>query len=498
MLVGQARPWCFLSERGRFTVNDFAGSGPIASDRVAGGLMGSVAGGNMTMAVATSTSLQARKPQLRRKLLSFALCMVGIATLSYLLGATVMFFEVPPSGFLTKAFIGARAWEERRQAISRTVDERPAALIRNEIHQPDKVFPGYTLCVFASMTNYSTQALLLDVKGEPVHRWAASFNKVWPNPPHLPDPVHESLVAFFSCHLFPNGDLLVVFHGLENGSMGYGLAKFDKDSNLIWKYSARVHHDVDVGEDGSIYAIKNEIVNEMPKGLENIPTPCLADYLVVLSPEGKELSRPIPILDALRDSPYALLLSPLLQGRPGRHVAAGVPLDVLHTNCVTLLSRDAAPKFPFLKAGQVLISLRELDALIGMDPQTGSVVWAATGPWRHQHDPQFLGNGHLLLFDNRGLGERSRVLEYDPKNQTFPWWYSGQNRPTFNTATRGMCQRLPNGNTLIVNSEGQELLEVTLNKEVVWSCSFDAFICFGRRYSPDELPFLNENGSTHH
>jgi hypothetical protein len=465
---------------------------------VAGGLLGSVASGNMMMAVAISTSPQVRKPRLRYKLLSVSLSMLGLATLCYLLGATVMFFDLPPSGFLNKGFIGARAWKERRQAISRAVDERPAALIRHEINQPDKVFPGYTLCVFASLTNYSTQALLLNINGEPVHRWAASFSTVWPNSPHLPEQVHDSLATFFSCHLYPNGDLLVVFHGLENGAMGYGLAKLDKHSNLIWKYSAKVHHDVDVGEDGSIYVIKNESVNQMPKGLENIPTPCLADYLVVLSPDGKELSKPIPLLEGLRDSRYALLLSPLLQRRPGRHTAAGVPLDVTHANSVRVLSREAAPKFPFLKAGQVLISLRELDALVVLDPQTGAVVWAATGPWRRQHDPQFLANGRMLLFDNDGLGERSRVLEYDPKSQTFPWWYSGQNRPSFYSATRGMSQRLPNGNTLIVNSEGQELLEVTLNKEVVWSCSFDAFICFGRRYSADQLPFLNENATTHY
>ena len=40
----------------------------------------------------------------------------------------------------------------------------------------------------------------------------------------------------------------------------------------------------------------------------------------------------------------------------------------------------------------------------------------------------------------------------------------------FYTSERGMSQRLPNGNTLIVNSERGTLLEVTPEKEIAWSC----------------------------
>jgi hypothetical protein len=54
-----------------------------------------------------------------------------------------------------------------------------------------------------------------------------------------------------------------------------------------------------------------------------------------------------------------------------------------------------------------------------------------------------------------------------------------------------MSQRLPGGNTLIANSEGGEILEVTQSKEVVWSFSVKGvFITSARRYSPDQLHFL--------
>jgi hypothetical protein len=212
------------------------------------------------------------------------------------------------------------------------------------------------------------------------------------------------------------------------------------------------------------------------------------DNLVVLSPEGKELARPIPILEAFQNSEYTPLLSSL--PKVAGWGSGGLPADVLHMNHVRVLTRRLAPHFPRFKAGQVLISLRSVDTIAVLDTEKRSVVWAARGPWRAQHDPQFLDNGHLLIFDNLGSLRSSRVLEYDPQTQAFPWSYPDESGAPFRSGERGMSQRLPNGNTLIVNSQEKEILEVTPSKEVVWSRSFAAFINMGRRYSPDQLPFM--------
>jgi hypothetical protein len=143
------------------------------------------------------------------------------------------------------------------------------------------------------------------------------------------------------------------------------------------------------------------------------------------------------------------------------------------------------------KGGQLLISLRHLDTIAVLDPDSAKVVWAARGPWQAQHDPTFLDNGHLLLFDNSGSPRGSRVLEYDPYTQAFPWSYPGENGTPFLSRIRGMSQRMPNGNTLIVNSDAGEVFEVTLAKEVVWSCSCGRVeLNRARRYTADQLRFL--------
>jgi hypothetical protein len=430
--------------------------------------------------------------------LSRGIAIFGIVFLSYLLGAAVMFFELPSAEMLQKAFVGARAWSERRAALAEPPQTQLPGLLMGKVDRPDRTFDGFTLCIYAKMQTSNTRAFLLDMRGTVVHTWSVPFSRVWSSPPHMNPPPDDALVCFFGCHLCPNGDLLVVFHGLEKFAAGYGLAKLDKNSNVLWRYPAHVHHDVDVGEDGTIFAVQHARAETMPKGLELIPTPTLVDSLVRLSPEGKLLGPPISILEAFRDSPYAPLLDELKV--PNEDVRRGMPawrlrgdtrgLDTLHTNCVHVLTRELAAKFPQFQAGQVLLSLRNLSTIAVLDLEKRSIVWAAKGPWQAQHDAHFLANGHLLVFDNLGSPRGSRVLEYDPQTQSFPWSYFTENEAPFFSPERGMSQRLPNGNTLIVDSQGHQIREVAANKEVVWSCELDGFINVGRRFSPESLPFL--------
>jgi hypothetical protein len=185
----------------------------------------------------------------------------------------------------------------------------------------------------------------------------------------------------------------------------------------------------------------------------------------------------------MRDSPYAALL-------PTRDPDAFPAWDVMHANAVEVLTGARAAASPRFKAGQVLISLRELNALAVLDLAGRSVVWATRGPWRAQHDPHFLDNGRLLVYDNRGAGRDSRILEYDPQTQACPWTYPGNGSPHFSSPVEGRNQRLPNGNTFIVSSRDGVLLEVNEDQEVVWSCYCNANVPFARRYAAEQLTFL--------
>jgi hypothetical protein len=479
---------------------------------------------------------------------------LALAGLTYVAGAATMHYRLPPWEFLTKAFIGGQSWADHSLGaapLARTVGDLKQAAVT--IDRPERTCDGFTLYT----TTLGLEASLIDMRGRPVHRWEMHSRRPWPRAKDVEEPAADEEVHWERCCLYPNGDLLALCCKGVGSPYGYGVAKLDKDSNVLWGYSANVHHDLDVGEDGRIYVLKKTSEIKPPEGVDFLPPGGYsAEHLVVLSPEGRELQS-IPILEAFRDSPYFLTLSsgneegaknafpfPLPPGAPGRPSvpppgggpppqpgagpsfppappAPGGPLpapappqagsdstqlapdDILHVNSVKVLPRAPAPNSPLFKPGQVLISLRSPSVVAVLDPDARSVAWAAKGVWKCQHDVEFLDDGRLLLFDNLGSSRGSRVVEYDPATQAIPWSFPGEKSLLPSTPFRGSNQRLPNGNTLIVDPVGRRIMEATKGKEVVWEwgCPPDAApasvdssvqlnITGARRYGPDELSFL--------
>ncbi len=437
---------------------------------------------------------------LRRSFLASSLSLLGVASLSFLLGAAVVFFDLPFSSFLRRAFVGGMTWYELNEDPPSAEEQSPQFAV-GQIASAGKTSDGFTLCMYGK----GSLAVLIDMRGEMVHQWHVPFSELWTTPPHLRGRIEDAKVYFSGGRVYPNGDLLAVIEGpitLRNPSNGHGLVKLDRYSRVLWKYAEKCHHDVEVAEDGTIYALVNEMVEQVPAQLAYLPTPCMIDFVDVISPEGERRKR-ISLLEAFVDTPYAALFSIL--ERPGMSEGTApsdvqwVPpslddarrRDVLHTNTVKVLSRALASKFRLFKEGQLLVSLRNLNAIAVLDPVSGKVVWAARSLWHSQHDPSFLDNGHLLLFDNLGSPKGSRVLEYNPLTQAFPWVYPGDKGTPFYSEIRGMTQRLPNGNTLIVNSEAGTVFEVTPGQETVWSCSCGhAKLYCARRYPAEQLLFL--------
>jgi hypothetical protein len=450
-----------------------------------------------------------------------ALSILGIGGLCYLYGAAVMFFQLPSSAFLDKSFRGAKAWQERGRSTIPLLDLEEVDEFRKRggtrVDQAEKTWDGFTLYT----TTGGARATLIDMRGTLVHRWELPFRQVWPHAPHVKDPLPDDQIHWFHCYLYPNGDLLAVYHVDGDTPYGYGLVKLNKNSKLLWAYANNVHHDVDVGEDGTIYTLAQQIVSEPPAGLDFLPTPYGADSLVILSPEGRELES-IPLAEAFVNSPYALILAtdnnvltPFGYGPSATPAVNPSPppgftrqkldhkSEFLHTNSVKVLKGAQAAKFPLFQTGQVLLSLRNLNTIAVLDRHTRSVVWAARGVWKAQHDAEFLENGHLLLYDNYGNQKYTRVVEFDPRTQALPWAYNGENSNSWVAFYRGMKQRLPNDNTLIVDPDARRLLEVTHEKEVVWEkfCPLPTTspgerpqrhaVTSARRYRADELTFLN-------
>jgi hypothetical protein len=389
-----------------------------------------------------------------------------VAFLGFVAGAFVMLGEVYPSQFFRNAYLAGNAFFYNRTGSNDPFHHTLWSTARTEergvtIYDPEQAQNGYTLYT----SGHDNKAFLITMDGTVVHEWYMPYSRVWDASSAVQKPLPDTHIYFRKAKLFPNGDLLVIYDGVDDTPHGYGLVKLNRYSEVIWKYLQHVHHDVDVAPDGTIYALTHEIRNNTYQNHPHLKSPRIDDFVVQLAADGKEL-RKISLLDSLIQSRYHRMLHQL----PCYLDQSG---DYLHTNTVNYIDAETAKHFDFATAGQLLVSMREPGIIAILDPDTEKVVWAIRGPWVAQHDPDLLPNGHMLLFDNHGRydsegQEKSRVIEFDPHTYNIVWEYAGDDKKPLHSTARSAQERLPNGNTLITESEGGRLIEVTPNGEIVW------------------------------
>ncbi len=398
------------------------------------------------------------------KLLRF-LSLLSLLFIVFAAGMAARHFDLPATQTFSEAFDALNAWVMQKREQSRNPPELVVDMAqlneKNRVRwKPDMAFNGYTLMTY----RYSPNTYLLDMQGKIVHVWKMPFHAAWPRPQHIQNPVGDEWIYVEKAHVFPNGDLVMIYTGIGDTPYGYGMVKLDKDSNILWTFDENAHHDFHVDpRSGNITAL----VQHMEKGDDKLygtgSSTVLVDELVVLSPKGREISR-LSIGDAFQNSPYALLLNDYQKN--------SAQWDRFHTNSVDVLQPELAEKFPMFAPGNVLLSIRNMDTVAVIDMDKKSVIWAYNGLWRAQHSAHFLSNGNILVFDNKGHAEGrsiySRIVEMNPATLGINWSFVGSQRNPFFTDSYGRVQRLPNGNTLITESLKSHVFEVDMAGKKVW------------------------------
>jgi hypothetical protein len=313
------------------------------------------------------------------------------------------------------------------------------------VHKPELAYQGFNLIT----SGHGQEAVLVDMQGRPLHTWHYDFKEAFPD--FKRSEGSPSVNPFFDdfwrrLHLYPNGDLLAIYDG-------FGMIKLDKASNLIWAVSGGCHHDVFVDDDGLIYVLTREarLIPEIHPERE-----VLEEFMVVLSSEGR-LLRKVSLLEAFKRSSYASFLDRIPEFG-----------DIFHSNTVQVLDGSHAGTSPAFRKGNILTSIRNIDVIAILDMDEGRIVWALSGQWVAQHEPTLLETGNILIFDNQGHRGMSKVIEIQPFTQQIVWAYNGTPENGFFTESSGTVYRLPNGNTLIIESNTGRAFEVTVEGEVVW------------------------------
>lgn len=140
--------------------------------------------------------------------------------------------------------------------------------------------------------------------------------------------------------------------------------------------------------------------------------------------------------------------------------AGGSRADWAHVNDVEVLND-----------GRIMASLRNMDSIVFLDPGHGiDTDWTLGRDDEHdilyeQHNPDYIpperGGPAIIVSDS----ENNRVLEYRRVDgewqETWSWRDAQLQWPRD-------ADRLPNGNTLITDSHGDRIIEVSTNGSIVW------------------------------
>ena len=311
------------------------------------------------------------------------------------------------------------------------------------VNDPKAAYSGVNLV----LSGHGPEAMLMDMTGKTLHVWRLSYKQARKKFPALRKPDNGlDPFTFRRARLLENGDLLAIYEG-------FGLVKLRKDSMPFWAFPRAAHHDLAVTPTGQVV-----VLSRRARVVERLDPdePALLDYVSWLASDG-ELVRDLSLLEAFERSKFA----DVLKGMP----TSG---DIFHTNTVKVLDGSLAVRSPLFSKGNLLISVLHLDTVAIVDPEEQAVVWAKKGGWSKQHEPVLLPTGNLLVFDNNKEGEHSRIIELDPLTMEQKWVYEGGKDGSFYSAECGVAQRLPNGNTLIIESLNGRAFEVTPAKKIVW------------------------------
>jgi len=303
----------------------------------------------------------------------------------------------------------------------------------------ERAHPGYNLVTLPALRRVE----LLDMAGKMVRSWTGGEVERW-----------------MRAVLARNRDLLLIVAEGHSEDRSHVLSRLTWDGALRWRRELPVHHDVVERRDGGLAVLTRR--------QRWLPQLWSQSYLVdngvaVLSADG-EFIEERSLHDMLASRPDLFSFLPIESGPDGP------VLDFLHANFLHWMRRpQLARRHPLYAPSNVLVTVRNQDTIAIFDFEKGELVWAwGQGELLRPHDAAVLASGNILVFDNRPGEGTSRVVELDPIAREIVWEYPSGSGPEFYSGSRGTVQRLPNGNTLIGESNRGRAFEVTPEGDVVW------------------------------
>jgi hypothetical protein len=257
---------------------------------------------------------------------------------------------------------------------------------------------------------------------------------------------------------------------------------------VLWKLDNLGHHSVHYADDGTIWVSSEKRKPDGAVAAIDSNDSAMDYILQQIDLDGKIL-RNISLFDVLKKND----LVGLSYMSKERTRSTGKLIDTLHQNDVETFPAGMASDM--FKAGDLLVSMRDVNTVFVIDPTDLKVKFLSVGRFLHQHDPDFLKGDKISVFDNHNIPQSdtvtraSRIVEIDARTGAVTPVIDGTGEEPFFTDVMGSHQRLPNGNILVVPSGEGRVLEFTPEGRLAWR--FDNRVAKGlnrRIYNAMVLP----------
>lgn len=305
--------------------------------------------------------------------------------------------------------------------------------------------PGWRMLAGAFEIDGKVQnaALLLSPDFEVVHAWPLKERRT---DGKTPQPPYRKFVH--GIELLADGSLVYTYDN------SVSLQRIDVCARQLWSQGGNFHHAVTLDETGETvwtfgdYDLFKQIDVETGRTLREFT----ARKIIAANPDIDPFGARMKHEDRPNENPRI---------DPGEWMD-----DPFHFNDVDPLPAALAPAFPQFETGDLLVSARTLNMVFVVDPDTLEMKWWRAGETMRQHDPEWMPNGEILIYDNRMGRGRSDLVAIDPRSFAKRIVFNGDENG-FYSRIRGKVERLEGDHLLVTSPQQGRVFELDAGGRVV-------------------------------
>ncbi|RLB10244.1 MAG: hypothetical protein DRG39_06710, partial [Deltaproteobacteria bacterium] len=305
---------------------------------------------------------------------------ISMCFLCFLYGALAVTFHFFPYKYFEKIKI---AWEAYHSTLKEEVFERnpvqfefidntglsKPTVLKNAYSKGDNnseyiLVSGGPSQYLDYCPKYGCLAWIIDRKGRIHHVWKVNPVKVWGHIKRIKGYTRPDNFYPAGLYLFSNGDLLVIYQGRNTYPYAIGIALFDKDSHLLWKKETFSHHWLFVDRHGYIY-VPSLKLHESPYPVGDTRAKIICESKKIYEDNIKVLKRDGTLVKEFSINNILIkngFIGLLYEGNKSSNPEYK-SCDPLHLNDIRLVPPHIAKAHPWLKAGDILVSLRNPNTL---------------------------------------------------------------------------------------------------------------------------------------